>query len=63
MPTFPEAIEIVTSGGTSMVGGFVEIFQDEFEKVKFPVDVKNIRRSEDPLSAVAKGALVASLTE
>lgn len=63
MPSFPDAIEIVTSGGTSMVGGFVEVFQDEFEKIQFPIDVKNIRRAEDPLSTCAKGCLVAALTE
>jgi actin-like ATPase involved in cell morphogenesis len=63
MPSFPEPIEMVCSGGTSLIGGFIDVFKDEFEKVKFPIEVKNIRRAEDPLSTVAKGALVASLTE
>ena len=63
MPAFPEPIEIVCSGGTSMIGGFVEVFQDEFESIKFPIEVKNIRRAEDPLFSVSKGCLVAALSD
>ena len=63
MPSFPEAIEIVCAGGTSMIGGFIEVFQDEFQSIKFPIEVKNIRRAEDPLFSVSKGCLVASLSD
>jgi actin-like ATPase involved in cell morphogenesis len=63
MPSFPEPIEIVCAGGTSMIGGFIEVFQDEFQAIKFPIDVKNIRRAEDPLFSVAKGCLVAALSD
>ncbi|TET37573.1 MAG: hypothetical protein E3J72_05570 [Planctomycetota bacterium] len=63
MPSFPEAVDIVCSGGTAMAGGFVEIFQDVFDSIKFPIAIKNIRRSEEPLHAVAKGCLVAALSE
>jgi hypothetical protein len=63
MPSFPEPIEIVCAGGTSMIGGFIEVFQDEFQSIKFPIQVKNIRRAEDPLFSVAKGCLVAALSD
>jgi hypothetical protein len=63
MPSFPTAVDIVCAGGTSMIGGFVEVFQDVFEDIKFPIQVKNIRRAEDPLYSVAKGCLVAALSE
>jgi hypothetical protein len=63
MPAFPEPIEIVCAGGTSMIGGFIELFQDEFQSIKFPIPVKNIRRAEDPLFSVAKGCLVAALSD
>src|SRR2546426_2201583 len=63
MPSFPEPIEIVCAGGTSMIGGFIEVFQDEFQSIKFPIQVKSIRRAEDPLFSVAKGCLVASLSD
>jgi len=63
MPSFPEAIEIVCAGGTSMIGGFIEVFQDEFQSINFPIEVKNIRRAEDPLFSVSKGCLVAALSD
>ncbi len=63
MPTFPEPVEIVCSGGTSLVGGFIEVFKDEFDRIKFPIPVKNIRRAEDALYSVAKGCLVAALSD
>jgi hypothetical protein len=46
-----------------MIGGFVEVFRDEFKAVKFPIQVKSIRRAEDPLFSVAKGCLVAALSD
>jgi actin-like ATPase involved in cell morphogenesis len=63
MPSFPDPVEIVCAGGTSMIGGFTEIFREEFEAVKFPINVKQIRRAEDPLYSVSKGCLVAALSD
>ncbi|MEC9475435.1 MAG: hypothetical protein VX764_00205 [Planctomycetota bacterium] len=63
MPSFPEPVSIVCAGGTSMIGGFTEVFQQEFEKIQFPLDIKEIRLAEDPLYSVSKGCLVAALSE
>jgi actin-related protein len=63
MPKFPDPISIVCAGGTSMIGGFTEVFKQEFEKINFPMDVKEIRLAEDPLYSVSKGCLVAALSE
>jgi hypothetical protein len=63
MPSFPEPVEIVCAGGTSMIGGFIEVFRQEFEAIKFPISVKNIRRADDALFSVAKGCLVAALSD
>ncbi|MBN2490952.1 MAG: hypothetical protein JXQ29_08890 [Planctomycetes bacterium] len=60
MPEFPEPIDIVCAGGTSSPHGFIEVFQDEFKKLDFPIKIKAIRRAEDPLTSVAKGCLVAA---
>jgi len=60
MPVFPEPIQIVCCGGTSLVGGFIDCFRDEFQKIDFPIPVKEIRHAEDPLMTVAKGALIAA---
>ncbi|MGE3163510.1 MAG: hypothetical protein AB7O52_01240 [Planctomycetota bacterium] len=62
-PNFSEPISIVCAGGTSLVGGFIEVFQDEFKNINFPIEVKDIRLAEDPLYTVAKGCLVAALSE
>ncbi len=63
MPSFPDPIEIVCAGGTSMIGGFEEIFREEYEATNFPLEVKNIRVAEDPLFSVSKGCLVAALSD
>ena len=60
MPTFSEPIDIACAGGTSLVGGFIEVFRDEFGKIDFPIPVGRIFRAEDALTAVAKGCLVAA---
>jgi hypothetical protein len=60
MPVFREPISIVCSGGTSLVGSFIECFREEFQKVSFPIPVRDIRLAENPLMVVAKGALIAA---
>lgn len=60
MPTFAEPVDIACAGGTSMVGGFIEVFRDEFAKIDFPIPIGRIFRAEDALTAVAKGCLVAA---
>ncbi len=60
MPTFQDPIDIACAGGTSMVGGFIEVFREEFAKIDFPIPVGRIFRAEDALTAVAKGCLVAA---
>ncbi len=63
MPSFPDPIEIVCAGGTSLIGGFIDVFRDEFNSINFPIDVKEIRLAEDPLFSVSKGCLVAALSD
>ncbi len=60
MPAFAEPIHIVFSGGTSMIGGFEEVVREEFDKIRFPLEVSMLRRAADPLTSVAKGCLVAA---
>lgn len=60
MPVFNEPIDIACAGGTSLVGGFIEVFRDEFSKIEFPIPVGRIFRAEDALTSVAKGCLVAA---
>ncbi|MHC4606711.1 MAG: disk-shape morphogenesis protein volactin [Planctomycetota bacterium] len=63
MPSFPHPVVLACAGGTAMIEGFIDVFRDEFEKVDFPVEVKDIRVAKDPLRAVARGCLQAALEE
>jgi hypothetical protein len=61
----PEPIPFVISGGTTKAGGFVELFQQEFEKIRktFPIKISEVRAATDPLTAVAEGLLVLAMEE
>ncbi|OGW95990.1 MAG: hypothetical protein A2Z81_02800 [Omnitrophica WOR_2 bacterium GWA2_45_18] len=54
-------IDIVCAGGTSRPGGFIEIVRNEFEKVKFPLEINEIYLADDPLYAIARGCLIAAI--
>ncbi len=58
----PEPIPIVVSGGTSLAGGFLDMFKERFavNQARFPVKVSEIRAASDPMTAVATGLLVLS---
>ena len=42
------------------MGGFIEVFRDEFAKIDFPIPINKIFRAEEALTSVAKGCLVAA---
>ncbi len=60
VPQFTEPIEIVIGGGTSLIGGFVEVFAEEIKKISLPVPIAGVRRADDALSAVVRGCLIAA---
>ncbi len=61
----PKAIPMVISGGTSLAGGFMELFERVFKKKRrrFPIEVSGIRQAGEPLNAVAYGLLVQAIQE
>jgi uncharacterized coiled-coil DUF342 family protein len=63
MPSFKDPISMVFSGGTALAGNFIELVKDVFNKIDFPIPVKEVRLAKDPLNATAKGALVAAQLE
>jgi hypothetical protein len=63
MPNFPDPVDIVLAGGTSMIGGFAETVKDELKSIEFPIPINDVRRAEDPLTSVCRGALVAAVSE
>lgn len=61
----PNAVPFIVSGGTTKAGGFMDVFTQEFEKVrkKFPIQISEIRQAGDPLTAVAEGLLILAQEE
>ena len=58
-----EAIPIVISGGTSMPKGFIQLFKDVISGYDVPFEVSEIRRAKNPLTAVANGLLVRTMSD
>lgn len=63
MPRISKPIPIVLSGGTASPKGFRDRFEQMLRDSNFPLQISEIRMAGDPLTATAKGALVAALTE
>jgi hypothetical protein len=61
MPGSEKPVPIVLSGGTAMPKGFLEKFQKAVERDKFPLAISEIRMAKDPLTATARGCLIAAL--
>ena len=60
LPHFREAVPVVVSGGLSLAGGFIEKFKTCLDQLPFPIKIREVRRAEDPMRAVASGALLGS---
>ncbi|MBF0620098.1 MAG: hypothetical protein HQL19_08015 [Candidatus Omnitrophica bacterium] len=52
-----EPLDMVFAGGTVMVGGFMEVVQQELASLHLGIPLGNIRKAEDPTHSVAKGCL------
>jgi len=62
----PTPIPFVVSGGTTKAEGFMSLFEEEFASIRkrgFPIEISEIRRAKDPMTAVAEGLLVLALQE
>jgi cell division ATPase FtsA len=64
VPNFPKPVPIVIGGGTSLVKGFIEVFNEQFDPETFPLEISEIILIEDAHTAVSRGCLSeAQLTE
>ena len=61
LPIFREPVPIIFSGGLTLADGFVDKASEIIKTVKFPVKIGELRRADQPMKAVANGALMASL--
>jgi len=57
VPNFPDAVPIVIGGGTSLVKGFLDVFNEQFDQDEFPIPISEIIHIEDAHTAVARGCL------
>ena len=57
VPNFPEPVPIVIGGGTSLVKGFLDVFNEQFDQNDFPIPISEIIHIEDAHTAVARGCL------
>ncbi|HEY7545600.1 MAG TPA: HU family DNA-binding protein [Blastocatellia bacterium] len=61
LPKITEALPIVLSGGTACPHGFDQKFRKAIEREKFPLRISEIRMASDPLTATARGCLIAAM--
>ena len=57
VPNFPEPVPIVLGGGTALVKGFLDVFNEQFDQNDFPIPISEIILIEDAHTAVARGCL------
>ena len=63
VPKLDKPIPLVLSGGTALPAGFRERFEKLLGEADFPVKLSEIRMAAEPLTATARGALLAALSE
>ncbi len=56
-------VPVVVTGGTSSPPGFEKLFEERIGKADIPFSISDVRKANEPLYSVARGALVASRTE
>src|SRR6266571_3904246 len=61
LPRIDKPIPIVLSGGTAKPKGFLDKFQQAIERDGFPLEISEIRMAEEPLTATARGCLIAAM--
>lgn len=63
LPRTDQPLPIVLAGGTAKPNGFRERFEAVLRSKSLPVQVSEVRLASDPLTATARGALIAALAE
>ncbi len=63
LPKTDRPLPIVLSGGTAKPRGFKDLFERTLKSRSFPIEVAEVRLAKDPLTATARGALIAAMYE
>ena len=60
LPRFKDPVPLVVSGGLTLAKGFVRKTKETLSSIDFPLDIADVVRAKDPMTAVANGCLLAS---
>jgi len=60
LPIFREKVIMVVSGGLALAKGFKSKIESVLGTVDFPIQIAEIKRASDPMTAVANGCLLAA---
>lgn len=63
IPRLGRAVPMVLGGGTASPRGFRERFEKAVREAELPIAISEVRMARQPLTASAKGALVAALAD
>lgn len=63
LPRVERPLTVVLSGGTAKPRGFKEMFERALKTRTLPIALGEIRMASDPLTATARGALIAAMYE
>ncbi|MBF0217434.1 MAG: hypothetical protein HQL30_10625, partial [Candidatus Omnitrophica bacterium] len=61
-PKFEKPVDIVFAGGSSMVGGFMDVVAEEIQGMNFGFQVGKLTKAEEPFTSVARGCLFNAIT-
>jgi hypothetical protein len=62
-PRSDQPLPVVLAGGTAKPAGFRDQFEKSLRRRALPFQIADVRMASDPLTATARGALVAALAE
>jgi hypothetical protein len=60
LPKFRSPVPIVVSGGLALAKGFVSKVEKSLSQLDFPIEISEVRRASNPMTAVANGCLLAA---
>lgn len=63
MPKLDRPLPVVLGGGSVLPKGFASRFGEALEAKHLPIEIETVRMAKDPLTATARGALLAAMYE
>lgn len=61
-PRYEKPVDVVFTGGSTLVGGFMDIVRQELENMHLGFPLRSIERSEEPFASVPKGCFLSAVS-